>query len=82
MSRTAIRWGYIYLMTLLILSGIGLVTQKQRAELRNYQTHFQQLEQERRELLIEYEARLSNRAVARWAESHGMVPMSKGRWAE
>ncbi len=82
MSRTAIRWGYIYLMTLLVLGGIGLVTQKQRAELRSYQEHFQQLEQERRELMVEYEARLSNRAVARWAESHGMVPMSEGRWAE
>jgi len=82
MSRTAIRWGYIYLMTLLVLAGIGLVTQKQRAELRSYQANFQKLEQERRELLVEYEARLSNRAVARWAESHGMVPMSEGRWAE
>jgi len=82
MSRTAIRWGYIYLMTLLVLSGIGLITQKQKAELFAYQKHFQTLEQERRELMVEYEARLSNRAVARWAESHGMVPMSEGRWAE
>jgi len=82
MSRTAIRWGYIYLMTLLVLSGIGLVTQKQRLEIEKYQERYLQLEQERRELMVEYEARLSNRAVARWAESHGMVPMSEGRWAE
>ncbi|WP_457637000.1 hypothetical protein [Oceanithermus sp.] len=82
MSRTAIRWGYIYLMTLLVLAGIGLITQKQQAELRSYQAKFQELEQEQRELLVEYEARLSSRAVALWAESHGMVPMSQGRWAE
>ena len=82
MSKTAFRWGYIYLMSLLVLAGIGLVAQKQRAELQSYRAHFQELEQERRELLIEYEARLSNRAIARWAESHGMVPMSEGRWAE
>ena len=82
MSKTAIRWGYIYLMALLILSGIGLATQKQRAELRNYRERFHQLEQEKRDLLVEYEARLSNRAIARWAKSHGMVPMSEGRWAQ
>ncbi|WP_457631325.1 hypothetical protein [Oceanithermus sp.] len=69
-------------MTLLILAGVGLITQKQRAELESYQERYLQLEQEQRNLLIEYEARLSNRAVARWAESHGMVPMSQGRWAE
>ncbi len=82
MSRTAIRWGYIYLMALLVLAGFGLVSQKQAAELRGYQTRYQNLERERVELLVDYEARLSDRAVARWAESHGMVPMSEGRWAE
>ena len=82
MSRTAIRWGYIYLLTLLVLAGIGLVSQRQAAELRSYQARYQDLERERVELLVDYEARLSDRAVARWAESHGMVPMSEGRWAE
>ncbi len=82
MSRTAIRWGYIYLMALLVLAGFGLVSQKQAAELRGYQARYQNLERERVELLVDYEARLSDRAVARWAESHGMVPMSEGRWAE
>ena len=82
MSRTAIRWGYIYLLTLLVLAGIGLVSQRQAAELRSYQARYQDLERERVELLVDYEARLSDRAVARWAESHGMVLMSEGRWAE
>jgi len=82
MSKTAIRWGYIYLMALLILAGIGLISQKQAAELRAYQEQYQSLEKQKVELMVQYEARLSNRAVARWAESHGMVPMSEGRWAE
>ena len=70
------------MMALLILAGIGLISQKQAAELRAYQEQYQSLEKQKVELMVQYEARLSNRAVARWAESHGMVPMSEGRWAE
>lgn len=82
MNRVAMRWGYLYLIMLLLVSGIGLVAQKERAQLADYRARFSQLERERAELLRDYEARLSNRAVARWAESQGMVPMSEGRWAE
>ena len=82
MNRLAMRWGYLYLIMLLLVSGIGLVAQKERAQLADYRARFSQLERERAELLRDYEARLSNRAVARWAESQGMVPMSEGRWAE
>ncbi len=82
MNRVAMRWGYLYLIMLLLVSGIGLVAQKERAQLADYRARFSQLERERSMLLRDYEARLSNRAVARWAESQGMVPMSEGRWAE
>ncbi len=82
MSRVALRWGYVYLVMLLLVSAIGLVAQNRRARVADYRIRFTQLERERSGLLDEYEARLSNRAVARWAESRGMVPMSKGRWAE
>jgi hypothetical protein len=81
-NRVALRWGYLYLILLLLVSGVGLVAQKERAQLADYRSRFAQLERERADLLRDYEARLSNRAVARWAEAHGMVPMSEGRWAE
>lgn len=67
---------------LLLVSGLGWVAQKQSAQLREYRTRFTQLERDRSQLMLDYRARLSNRAVARWAESQGMVPMSEGRWAE
>ncbi|HGY08807.1 MAG TPA: hypothetical protein ENK37_01960 [Oceanithermus profundus] len=82
MNRVALRWGYLYLLLLLLVSGVGLVAQRERGELHDYRARFTQLERERAELLRAYEARLSNRAVARWAEAQGMVPMSEGRWAE
>lgn len=82
MNRVALRWGYFYLAALLLVSGLGLIAQKERIQLQDYRNRYAQLERERAVLLRDYEARLSNRAVARWAESQGMVPMSEGRWAE
>ncbi|ADR36723.1 MULTISPECIES: hypothetical protein [Oceanithermus] len=82
MNRVALRWGYLYLVVLLLVSGLGLMAQKERMQLQDYRNRYAQLERDRAALLRDYEARLSNRAVARWAESQGMVPMSEGRWAE
>ncbi len=82
MNRVALRWGYLYLLLLLLVSGIGLVAQNERGQLREDRARFAQLEGERAELLQAYEVRLSDRAVARWAEAQGMVPMSEGRWAK
>jgi len=82
MNRVTLRWGYLYLVMLLLVSGVGLVAQRERAQLADYRARFTQIEREHAELLRDYQARLSNRAVARWAESQGMVPMSEGRWAE
>ncbi|WP_457633387.1 hypothetical protein [Oceanithermus desulfurans] len=82
MNRVARRWGYLYLVVLLLVSGLGLMAQKERMQLQDYRSRYAQLERDRAALLRDYQARLSNRAVARWAESQGMVPMSEGRWAE
>ncbi|GEM90535.1 hypothetical protein [Oceanithermus desulfurans] len=82
MNRVALRWGYLYLVVLLLVSGLGLMAQKERMQLQDYRNRYAQLERDRAALLRDYQARLSNRAVARWAESQGMVPMSEGRWAE
>ncbi len=82
MNRVALRWGYLYLVVLLLVSGLGLMAQKERMQLQDYRNRYAQLERDQAALLRDYEARLSNRAVARWAESQGMVPMSEGRWAE
>jgi len=81
-NRVALRWGYLYLLMLLVVAGLGWTAQRERAQVRAYHERYTQLEQERAALLREYEARLSNRAVALWAEAHGMIPMSEGRWAE
>ncbi len=82
MKSVAVRWGYVYLMMLIIVVGIGFVAQKERRQLSAYKEQYEQLEQERVRLSIDYQKRLSDRAVARWAEDHGMIPLSKGRWAE
>jgi len=82
MSRVALRWGSLYLLMLLLVSGLGLVVQKERQQIHAYQQRYTELEREKVDLLDRYEAQLSNRAVALWAESQGMVPMSEGRWVK
>jgi len=38
MNRVALRWGYFYLAALLLVSGLGLMAQKERIQLQEYRS--------------------------------------------
>lgn len=78
--RTLWRWGLLYVLSLLLLAGLGHRNQMEDRSIRAMEEELKRLRAEEVRLLKT--ALLSARPleVLRWAEKRGLVPMSEGRW--
>ncbi|GLV48281.1 hypothetical protein TJA_14370 [Thermus sp. LT1-2-5] len=79
--RTAVRFGLLYLLTLLFLFALGHRNQAEKAALARMEERLAKLQAE--EEALRKEAWRSSRPleVLEWAEQEGFIPMSQGRWA-
>ncbi|AFV76165.1 hypothetical protein YIM1640_02210 [Thermus oshimai] len=77
--RTAVRFGLLYLLALLLLFAFGHRNQMERARLERLERRIEALKAEEARLL---KARwsLTPHRILDWAERNGLVPMSEGRW--
>ncbi|MFN4070568.1 MAG: hypothetical protein ACK4HT_03260 [Thermus caldifontis] len=77
---TALRFGLLYLLALLLVFALGHRNQLEKA-------HLAKMEKEMAELVSQEEALLKERwqanqphRVLSWAKKEGFLPMSEGRW--
>ncbi|WP_337845421.1 hypothetical protein [Thermus sp.] len=77
--RTALRFGFLYLLALLLLFALGHRNQAEQARLERLEARIQALKAEEARLLRARWSVTPHR-VLDWAEAHGLVPMSQGRW--
>lgn len=78
--RTAWRYGLLYLLALLLVFAAGHRNQVERAHLRALEAQLARLEAREEALRQEGWRRTQPHRVLEWAEAHGFVPMSQGRW--
>uniref|UniRef100_A0A831U454 Uncharacterized protein n=1 Tax=Thermus islandicus TaxID=540988 RepID=A0A831U454_9DEIN len=79
--RTALRFGALYLLALLLLLGLGHRNQVEKAHLARMKARLEALGLREEALLKEGWRASRPERVLEWAEKEGFVPMSRGRWA-
>ncbi|MDM7325123.1 MAG: hypothetical protein P3W93_009155 [Thermus sp.] len=77
---TGLRFGFLYLLALLLLSMVGHTNQVEKARLAETKAKLAQLKAREEALLKEGWETLKPHRVLTWAEGKGFVPMSQGRW--
>jgi cell division protein FtsL len=79
--RTAVRFGLLYLLALLLLFALGHRNQMEKAALARMEARLAELQKEEEALLQEAWRASRPLRVLEWAKKEGFVPMSQGRWA-
>ncbi|GAA6756010.1 hypothetical protein QT17_04340 [Thermus sp. 2.9] len=79
--RAAVRFGLLYLLSLLLLFALGHRNQVEKAALARMEARLAELKAEEEALLRETWRASRPLRVLEWAEKEGFIPMSKGRWA-
>ncbi|MCS7068241.1 MAG: hypothetical protein RMK51_03745 [Meiothermus sp.] len=79
--KTVFRWGLVYLLLLSGLTALGHYNQQLSARLTALQAAEADRRQKETRLLLERYRLVSPLALQEWAEAHGYIPMSLGRWA-
>lgn len=80
MSTTALRWGYLLVILLVLLALVGWWVQRQRQEEARLVSEKRALLAEKAALEAERARRTSPEALIRWAKEHGFVPLPEGGW--
>jgi cell division protein FtsL len=78
--KSALRFGLLYLLALLLLFAFGHRNQVERAHLAEMEAQLKKLKAEEEALLKEAWRLGRPLRVLEWAEEEGFVPMSEGRW--
>ncbi len=80
MRRTALRWGFLYALGLILVAVMGAVSWREAERLEALQAQRQALAARVKELEAARAQALSPAAILAWAEAQGFIPMSVGRW--
>jgi len=78
--KSALRFGLLYLLALLLLFAAGHRNQLEKARLARMEERIDRLKAEEEALLKETWRLSQPHRVLEWAEKEGFVPMSRGRW--
>ncbi|SDF03014.1 hypothetical protein SAMN04488243_12118 [Thermus arciformis] len=79
--KSALRFGLLYLLALLLLLAFGHRNQLERARLAQMEARLERLRAEENALLKETWRLSQPHRVLEWAEREGFIPLSQGRWA-
>ncbi|AEB12177.1 hypothetical protein [Marinithermus hydrothermalis] len=80
MKRTALRWGFLYALGLILVAVTGFVSQAEAERLEALQAQRQALAARLKALEAARAQALSPAVILAWAEAQGFIPMSVGRW--
>ena len=78
--KTALRWGGVYVLMLILLIALGNHNLERGQALRQLQARQDRLQDETLRLTVERYQVLSPLSLRKWAEAKGFVPMSQGNW--
>lgn len=78
--KTVLRWGIVYLLSLVGLTALGHYNQQLNAKLTALQALEADLRQKETRLLLQRYQLTAPLALRTWAEANGYIPMSLGRW--
>ncbi|GGM92034.1 hypothetical protein GCM10007092_01270 [Thermus composti] len=79
--RVALRFGLLYLLSLLLLFALGHRNQMEKAALARLEDRLAQVQQQEADLLKQAYALGRPHRILEWARKEGFIPMSEGRWA-